>query len=45
MRQFGQKYLLIFYKRNLKVLAENIGEKFNVQTDFYEIDLTEDKNY
>ena len=41
----GRNILLISLpKENLKVLSENISEKFNVQTDFYEIDLTEDKS-
>ena len=38
----GRNILLISLpKENLKVLSDNISEKFNVQTDFYEIDLTE----
>ena len=41
----GRNILLISLpKENLKVLSESISEKFNVQTDFYEIDLTEDKS-
>jgi short-subunit dehydrogenase len=41
----GRNILLISLpKENLKVLSENISEKFNVQTDFYEIDLTEAKS-
>ena len=40
----GKYFTYFFTKENLKVLAENMGEKFNVQTDFYEIDLTEDKS-
>ena len=38
----GRNILLISLpKENLKVLSDNISEKFNVQTDFYEIDLTD----
>ena len=41
----GRNILLISLpKENLKVLSENIADKFNVQTDFYEIDLTKDKS-
>jgi len=41
----GRNILLVSLpKENLKVLSENISEKFNVQTDFYEIDLTEAKS-
>ena len=41
----GRNILLISLpKENLKVLSENICEKFNVQTDYYEIDLTKDKS-
>ena len=41
----GRNILLISLpKENLKVLSENLSEKFNVQTDFYEIDLTEAKS-
>ena len=41
----GRNILLISLpKENLKVLSENITDKFNVQTDFYEIDLTKDKS-
>ena len=43
--RLGRNILLISLpKENLKVLSENISEKFNVQTDFYEIDLTEAKS-
>lgn len=38
----GRNILLISLpKENLQVLSENIADKFNVQTDYYEIDLTE----
>ena len=38
----GRNILLISLpKENLKVLSENIADKFNVQTDFYEIDCDE----
>ena len=41
----GRNILLISLpNENLKVLSENLSEKFNVQTDFYEIDLTEVKS-
>ena len=41
----GRNILLISLpKENLKVLSENIADKFNVQTDFYEIDLTKDNS-
>ena len=41
----GRNILLISLpKENLKVLSENIADKFKVQTDFYEIDLTKDKS-
>jgi hypothetical protein len=41
----GRNILLISLpKENLKVLSENIGKKFNVQTDYYEIDLTNNKS-
>ena len=41
----GRNILLISLpNENLKVLSENLSEKFNVQTDFYEIDLTEAKS-
>ena len=41
----GRNILLISLpKENLKVLSKNIANKFNVQTDYYEIDLTESKS-
>jgi len=41
----GRNILLISLpKENLKVLSKNIADKFKVQTDYYEIDLTESKS-
>ena len=41
----GRNVLLISLpKENLNNLCENLRDEFNIQTDFYEIDLTGEKS-